>query len=115
MDKECRFLDVREYLKKAGGITAWEYMERYGVGEKKAIRELNMIAGLTNRSPKFRYPDPREDIIASIQDSIGYTSGGVPFASYDQLLEGIEEGIDDYPQWIYRDHDNIYLSSDENY
>lgn len=106
MDKEGRFLDIKEYLKIEGGITAWEYMERYGVGEKKAIRELNMLTGLTNRSPKFRYTDPRDDIIASIQDSIGHTSGGVPFTSYDQVSEWIEEGTDDYPQWIYKDHDN---------
>ena len=70
-----------EYFKKSGGITAREYMERYGVVEKKAIKELNLFTGLKNKSPKFKYTVQERDIIFEVQDSIGYTSGGAPFAS----------------------------------
>ena len=100
LGKYGRYLDIREYLEKTGTITAREYMVRYGVAEKKAIKELNSITGFVNRSPKFEYPLPAYDIISDIQDVIGYTSGGAPFASYEQIGEWLEKDADDYPQWI---------------
>jgi hypothetical protein len=114
MSKDVRFLDIKEYLKNEGGMTAWEYMERYGVGEKKAIRELNMLTGMKNRSPRFRYTDHPDNIIPSIQESIGYTSGGAPFASYEQISEWINDEADDYPGWIGSGSYNNYYP-DENY
>ncbi|MBL7112432.1 MAG: radical SAM protein [Bacteroidales bacterium] len=100
LGKYGRCLDTREYLEKTGTITAREYMVRYGVEERKAIKELNAITGSDNRSPKIGYTLPRDDIISDIQDSIGYTSGGVPLASYEEIGEWLEEEADDYPQWI---------------
>jgi len=81
LGKKGRIVDFTEYFKKSGGITAREYMERYGVVEKKAIKELNLFTGLKNKSPKFKYTVQERDIIFEVQDSIGYTSGGAPFAS----------------------------------
>ena len=100
LGKYGRRIDIREYLEKNGAVTAREYMERYGVGEKKALKELNSITGSANRNPRFGYAIPAYDIISDIQDSIGYTSGGVPFASYEEIVDWLEDEPDDYPNWI---------------
>jgi len=100
LGKYGRCVDIREYLEKKGTITAREYMVRYGVGERKAIKELNSITGSVTRSPKFEYAFSRYDIISEIQDSIGYTPGGIPFTSNEEVREWLEKDADDYPYWI---------------
>jgi len=104
LGKNGRSVDILYYLKITGTITAREYMERYGVGERKAIKELNSITRSVNRSPKFGYTLPGYDIISEIQDVIGYTPGGVPFVSSEEIEDWLEKEAHDYPEWIFNSH-----------
>ncbi len=45
--------------------------------------------------------DDEYDVIADIQDTIGYTDGGFPYATRDEIEKWLEEGTNkDYPSWI---------------
>jgi len=85
-----------------------EYMARYGVGQRTAIKELNAtphVISPTGKSAKKKkdiYLSKQEDLISDIQDSIGYTSAGFPLATYDQIAEWIESPfyLEGYPPWI---------------
>jgi len=106
--KVGRRLDLPKYLKKHRIISVGEYMKRYGVGQKTAIKELKDSPQTTNtagrpvRKKTDAYEYVEDDIIRDIQDSIGYTSGGVPFASYEEISRAIEDSTysRNYPQWI---------------
>ena len=106
--KRGRSLDLPEYLKKHYRISVGGYMERYGVSQKTAIKELNGFSyalsttGKSARKKQDNYEYVKQDIIRDIQDSIGYTSGGVPFASYEEIAREIEDSAYsiNYPQWI---------------
>lgn len=108
LGKTGRRLDLADYLRRYSTISVAEYMERYGVGQRKAVKELNAspcassMTGRTARKKKDRFENATDVMIREIQDSIGYTSGGYPFASYEEISEWIEESspTDDYPQWI---------------
>jgi len=95
--KRGRLLDVKRYLNEVYEITAKEYMKRYDVGSKTAIKELNFITGMSNKSIHSLYSCSKEDTIRDIQESIGFTSNGVPYASYEEIKE-----------WITVDEDNDY-------
>lgn len=108
LGKIGRGLDLAGYLRMHRVISVGEYMERYGVGQKTAIRELNACSqassrtGKAVRKKKDVYEYVEGDIIRDIQDSIGYTSGGVPFASYEEIARWVEDPAytENYPQWI---------------
>jgi len=103
-----RSLDLIEYLEQHSTISVAEYMERYGVGQRKAIKELSAsphalsTTGKPARKKKDTFEYVKDEIIQDIQDSIGYTSGGFPFASYEEISEWIEtpSSLGDYPKWI---------------
>jgi len=95
--KRGRLLDVKRYLNEVYGITAKEYMKRYDVGSKTAMKELNSITGMSNKSIHSLYSCSKKDTIRDIQESIGFTSNGVPYASYEEIKE-----------WITVDEDNDY-------
>lgn len=106
--KRGRSLDLSKYLKEHYCICVGGYMERYGVSQKTAIKELNGFSyaksttGKSARKKQDTYEYISEGIIRDIQDSIGYTSGGVPFASYEEIARAIEDPVSsiNYPQWI---------------
>ncbi len=97
LGKIGRQLELVEYLKNHGTISVEEYMNRYGVSQRKAIKELNTSPSLvstTGKSAKKKkdiYQYVENDIILDIQESIGSTSGGVPFVSYEQTSEWIKD------------------------
>ena len=106
--KRGRSLDLAEYLKEHYCISVGEYMERYGVSQKTAIKELNGFScavsttGKSARKKQDTYEYISEDIVRDIQDSIGCTSGGIPFASYEEIARAVEDAAysRNYPQWI---------------
>lgn len=110
LGKIGRSLDLAKYLEKHYSISVGEYMDRYGVGQQKAIKELNSsriavsTTGKSARKKKDRYEYLKEDIVLDIQRSIGYTSGGFPYATYEQISEWIEDPsyLNNYPAWIRR-------------
>ncbi len=83
-------------------------MNRYGVSQRKAIKELNTspclvsTTGKSTRKKRDIYQYVENDIILDIQESIGSTSGGVPFVSYEQISEWIKDTsyTNNYPVWI---------------
>ena len=104
LGKIGRKLDLSEYLKSYGSIHVREYMNRYGVNQKKAIRELNSshyavrITEKSRRKKRDIYKCNQEDVILDIQEMIGTTSGGFPFVSYEEISEWIDSK--NYPEWI---------------
>jgi len=103
-----RRLDLMEYGKKNHSISAGEYMRRYGVGQKTAIKELNAHFQTVSTSVKSArkkqdtYKFVVDDIISDIQDSIGCTRSGVPFCSYEEIAKAVghHSYTDNYPEWI---------------
>jgi radical SAM protein with 4Fe4S-binding SPASM domain len=91
--KRGRSLDLAEYLKEHYCISVGGYMERYGVSHKTAIKELNGFSyavsttGKSERKKQDTYEYIKQDITRDIQDSIGYTSGGIPVASYEEIAD----------------------------
>ena len=108
LGKIGRSQDLAEYLKGNDTISVGEYMERYRVEQRKAIRELNTspdalsTIGKSARRKGDTYKHVEKDLILDIQNSIGYTPGGFPFASYEQISEWIESSsyLEGYPKWI---------------
>lgn len=104
LGKIGRAMDLAEYIKDSGSISVAEYMERYEVGQRTAIKELNASPDVLNvsekpaRKKKDEFVSSHEDIIQDIQGSIGYTSGGFPYATSEEIEEWIREP--DYPAWI---------------
>lgn len=116
LGKDGRVADFKQYIEGYGSITVGEYMERYGVGQRRAVAELKRFPELYRGDPKStgrrkidRYEFIEDDIIAEIQDSIGYTSGGFPYASREEIAEWILDPsvTANYPQWL---HESIYKS-----
>ncbi|MCY2990156.1 MAG: SPASM domain-containing protein [Planctomycetota bacterium] len=110
LGKAGRRWDLERYLRSHGSISVRDYMQRYGVGQKRAIAELRafgyfLVSG-TGRKQSDLYQGSTEDVIGDIQDMIGCTTGGVPFASREEIAGwiGDERGeMDDhYPRWLRR-------------
>ena len=108
LGKIGRGLDLAQYLKNRGTISVGEYMKRYGVEQRTAIKELNnspdaiSISGKPAKKKMDNYASFHEDVISDIQGSIGYTSAGFPFATHEQIAEWIEgpSDVEGYPLWI---------------
>lgn len=120
LGKTGRQVDFVNYLKECSEISVADYMERYGVGQKTAVSELRnsqISHCLTGKGRKIKdiYQDLLEDTIWDIQQSIGNTNAGFPYASYDEIAEWIEEkDNEDYPKWLnnfeWRQIDEINFS-----
>ena len=108
LGKAGRRGDLARYLPSRGSISVRDYMQRYGVGQKRATSELRAfgcpLASGTGRKQSDVYLDPTEDVIGDIQEAIGGTAGGVPFASRNEIAHWIggEHGEADqhYPHWV---------------
>lgn len=119
LGKVGRRLDMLKYLKEHLTISVNEYMKQYQVGPKTAIKELNACQEAVSRTGKSArkktdvYQHAGEDIIESIRDSIGYTSGGYPYSSYEEIAQAIDHPsyTQNYPEWMIKakkdgDHEN---------
>lgn len=108
LGKSGRSIDLEKYCRRHSRISVAEYMERYGVGQESAIRELNAATYLeksdlqaTGRKKTDCYELVENDLIRDIQDSIGYTTGGFPYVTREQIEEWLEaEDEADYPHWL---------------
>ena len=103
-----RSLDLTEYLKNHHTISVKEYMDRYRVGQKKAIKELNVsphtvsTTGKSIRKKRDACQHIEENIVLEVQRIIGFTKARVPYVPYEQVSEWIESPayLKDYPEWI---------------
>lgn len=94
LGKIGRTVDYAEYAEGRISLGVKEYMERYKVGQKSAGKEIKKYRD--TRRPS------RNEIIFDIQDSIGYTAGGAPLATAEQIAKwiGLDSDIEGYPGWI---------------
>jgi hypothetical protein len=100
--------ELRRFLDHNGSITVAEYMERYDVGQKRAMAELRRFpelrleSGGTGRRRTDRYVPVIDDVIGDIQESIGTTSWGFPYAMREQIAEwiGATAETTHYPRWL---------------
>jgi hypothetical protein len=114
LGKAGRRWDLARHLRLHGSISVRDYMQQYGVGQKRAIAELRAfgcpLSSGTGRKQSDIYLDPTEDVIGDIQDSIGYTRGGFPFASREEIAGWIgadrDEADGHYPDWLRREPEN---------
>jgi radical SAM protein with 4Fe4S-binding SPASM domain len=108
LGRDGRVADLRRFLDHNGGITVAEYMERYGVGQKRAMAELRRFpelrleSGGTGRRKTDRNVRVIDDVIGDIQESIGTTSWGFPYATREQIGEwiGVTAETTEYPRWL---------------
>lgn len=111
LGKQGRKLDLVKHMKSAGSIRVKEYMERYGVGLKTAVKELNssflekLDSGAKGNQKNDLYAKHEYNLIQAIQDVTGYTSGGLPFVSDEEVAAWLEEEQareyrGDYPRWL---------------
>lgn len=57
---------------------------------------------LPSKKSKNRYNEPY-DVILDIQESIGFTGGGFPYATYEEIKGWLdEESHRDYPKWLLK-------------
>jgi len=90
-------------------------MTRYGVGQKRAVSELRRFPGLdavaTDSDSRRRnigqrkaeqYELHTDDVVGDIQDAIGYTSWGFPYATREQIANslGVTPHGTGYPGWL---------------
>lgn len=91
-----RLVDLAARLGPGAEISVGEYMERYGVGQRRAVSELRRVRGLrlvrpgaTGRRKADRYVCVPEDLIGEVQEAIGFTATGFPYASGEEIAEAI--------------------------
>jgi radical SAM protein with 4Fe4S-binding SPASM domain len=121
LGRNGRVADLREYLRSSPTISVGEYMKRYGVGQKRAISELKRFPGLvavssdddSNRKnvgkrKADRYELQVDDLIGDIQETIGYTSWGFPYATREQIADGLglAPSGSNYPAWLLQNAHN---------
>ena len=111
LGRHGRKVELAKYISKEGCISVGEYMERYGVGQKTAVKELRN-SFLEKADPEARghkkadcYSKYDDDLVGFIQDSIGYTSGGLPFVTAEEISSWLIEedpGLKyrGYPRWL---------------
>lgn len=105
LGKIGRQVDLSVFLEDYQTISVGDYMERYGIGQKTAMKELrnSQIAYLVTGKGKNKsdiYQSISENTVMEIQESIGYTNWGYPYATYDEIAEWIGENNNDYPRWL---------------
>lgn len=115
LGRDGRVAELARFFESHRSISVGEYMERYGVDQKRAVSELRRFPGLVlaraagdrsrrsiGRRKADRYEWLVEDVVGDIQDSIGATSGGFPYATREQIVASIElDGTEaGYPRWL---------------
>jgi len=115
LGRDGRVADPRRYLRSLSEISVAEYMERYGVGQRRAVSELRRFPGLAlagseidekcNRAGgrnRDRYERVDHDVVGEIQQMIGTTPAGFPYATREEVAEwiGIPAKEAGYPTWL---------------
>lgn len=115
LGKRGRMVDLEKHIEELVSISVGEYMERYGVGQETAVKELRNCSYLvkadqeaTGRKKVDCYAIREDNLVAEIQDSIGDTAGGAPFVTAGEVSSWLEEddpGIKykGYPLWLVED------------
>jgi len=114
LGREGRQAVLHSYFDRCFSITVDEYMEYFQVGRQKASKELRNASWLMpgnqvahGRKKIDPYIKADAYLLEEIQDSIGFTSGGAPFASLEEINEWVK-GPDllDYPDWLLATQDD---------
>ena len=106
LGKTGRRLDLARFIRGHGWVDVTEYMQRYGVGEKTALRELHASlyvfppADLPKKQQPTYFIERREEFIRGMQLGFGCTSGGFPFVSREEVCEWTGLNDRDYPEWL---------------
>ena len=116
LGKTGRRWDLARHLRLHGSISVRDYMQQYGVGQKRAIAELRAFGcplnSGTGRKQSDIYLDPTEDVVGDIQDSIGYTQASFPLASREEIAGSIGAARDEadghYPEWLRREREDDF-------
>ncbi len=109
LGREGRVADLGRYLEGAIGISVGEYMDRYSVGQKRAVSELrrhpdlvlaDRSGGGKRKVDRYELLDP--DPVGDIQDMIGRTNWGFPYATREEIEGwiGLDETGVNYPDWL---------------
>ena len=106
--------DLKHYFMSHSYISVGTYMERYGVGQKRAVKELKNNKWLvkhndsdTGRKKSDCYVKKDSNFVYKVQNLIGYTSWGAPYATVEEIREWMEGGTEFYPEWLRRINDII--------
>ena len=115
LGRDGRVADLQRYLDRHRTISIAEYMERYGIGQRRAVSELRRFPGLvpavpagddrrksTSRRRVDRYELATEHEIGEIEEMIGYTSAGFPYATHEEISGwiGLPGRESDFPAWL---------------
>ncbi len=101
-----RMLDFSSFLQFRGQVTVGEYMERYGIGQKNAIKEMKKVGAI----PVVRRTGRKK------RDA--YRSTPNVFYNFPQPDEWSGYDDSDYPEWIISLNDREYSTigeEDEDY
>ncbi len=128
LGRDGRVADLRECLRFSPTISVGEYMKRYGVGQKRAISELRRFPGLVavasdgdigrknvGKRKADQYELQVDDLIGDIQETIGHTSWGFPYATREQIADslGLAPSGSNYPAWLRENTHNAVTEDDE--
>ncbi len=109
LGREGRKAALRAYFEKHFSISVGEYMDYFQVGQKKAVKELKNTSWLmqekaesSGRKKADTYIRTDAYLLEEIQEVIGFTSGGFPYATLEEISRWVNEPEDlhDYPKWL---------------
>ena len=103
LGKYGRRVDLDRLLKEGRReITVGEYMERYGVNQQRAVKELKANPKLEKADPKSKGVRKRDAYVRIYGDTIAELMEDIPYATYEQTSESIGSPANgpDYPQWL---------------
>jgi radical SAM protein with 4Fe4S-binding SPASM domain len=120
LGKAGRRLDLARFIEGRGWVGVSEYMQRYGVGRKTALRELSASPNVLPPPdlPKKQTPDyfleAQEALIRQTQAGIGCTNAGFPYVTREEVLAWMDDwNAHDYPEWLRSTRESVILISDE--
>jgi len=102
-----RQVDLARFIEGCNRLWVSDYIQRYGVGRKTALRELGKSPHVLPPFdlPKKQNPDyflvEREELIRGIQTGCGCTNAGFPYVTREEVLAWLDEwNAGDYPEWL---------------
>ena len=124
LGKKGRKVELAKYMHQKEYVSVEEYMERYGVGCKTAVKELRnsflerIDPGNKGNMKTECYSNPDYNVVETIQDLIGCTSGGLPLATAEEIGSWLDEAeparrYGGYPGWLIDKNEGG--KEDENY
>ena len=107
MNSKERRAELKHYIADHDYITVEQYMERYGVGQKKSARELKNISWLVKKNESDTgwkksscYLSRQNWQSQEIEKIIGYNSSSVPRVPSEKIREIIKDDLEFYPDWL---------------